>query len=104
MKPKFLFIFAALVLVSCAINKSSTVETPESVNQTSNDWDFCECVVKIDSITFAIESDKLTIKQETWLMERWEYVDQKCKELTAFDNSTPQSRANHEKRVKKCLE
>jgi hypothetical protein len=36
-------------------------------------------------------------------MSRWEYVDSKCKELTTFDNTTPEEREKHKKRVDKCL-
>ncbi len=65
-------------------------------------WDFCTCIVANDSITDAFEK-KLTPQQEQKLMERWDYVDRKCKELTTFDQTTPEERMKHEKRVKKCL-
>lgn len=65
-------------------------------------WDFCTCIIANDSITDAFEK-KLTPQQEQKLMERWDYVDRKCKELTTFDQTTPEERTKHEKRVKKCL-
>lgn len=72
------------------------------VKKYGEQWDFCTCIVANDSITDAFEK-KLTPAQEQKLMDRWDYVDNKCKELTTFDNTTPEERAKHEKRVKKCL-
>ncbi|MCC6701895.1 MAG: hypothetical protein IT221_10255 [Fluviicola sp.] len=72
------------------------------VKKYGEQWDFCTCIVANDSITDAFEK-KLTPAQEQKLMDRWDYVDRKCKELTTFDNTTPEERAKHEKRVKKCL-
>lgn len=65
-------------------------------------WDFCSCVVKNDSINDAFEK-KLTPAQEEKLMARWEYVDTKCKEITINPSTTPEERDRHERKVKKCL-
>ncbi|MES2589425.1 MAG: hypothetical protein V4622_10625 [Bacteroidota bacterium] len=65
-------------------------------------WDFCTCVVANDSINNAFEKT-LTSKQETKLMARWEDVELKCKEFLTQPNTTPEERAAHEKKVKKCL-
>ena len=73
------------------------------VKKYGEQWDFCKCVVANDSITDAAEKGTLTDKQYEVLMSRWEYVDLKCKELTTFDNTTPEEREKHEKRVNKCL-
>ena len=73
------------------------------VKKYGEQWDFCKCVVANDSITDVAEKGKLTDKQYEALMARWEYVDTKCKELTTFDNTTPEERDRHEKRVNKCL-
>lgn len=72
------------------------------VKKYGEQWDFCKCVIANDSITDAFEK-KLTPEQEEKLMTRWDYVDKKCKELTTFDNTTPEERLKHEKRVNKCL-
>ncbi|ASS48784.1 MAG: hypothetical protein A3D31_06425 [Candidatus Fluviicola riflensis] len=91
--------------------KRDTITTPSKdqkenhekiVKKFGEQWDFCTCIVANDSITDAFEK-KLTPKQEEKLMARWDYVDKKCKELTTFDNTTPEERAKHEKRVMKCL-
>ncbi len=72
------------------------------VKKYGEQWDFCKCIIANDSITDAFEK-KLTPEQEEKLMTRWDYVDKKCKELTTFDNTTPEERMKHEKRVNKCL-
>lgn len=65
-------------------------------------WDFCTCVVANDSINKAF-GNKLTDQQADKLMVRWEYVENKCKEFLTQPNTTPEERAKHEKKVKRCL-
>lgn len=65
-------------------------------------WDFCACILKNDSINKAFKN-KLTPEQEDKLIDRWDFVETKCKELTTFDNTTPEERAIYQARVKKCL-
>ncbi|MDX2362838.1 MAG: hypothetical protein QNK23_18655 [Crocinitomicaceae bacterium] len=66
-------------------------------------WDFCTCVVKNDSINkaFAVE---LSDSDFDRLAERLDVIDVKCKAfLVQNPNVTPDERAEHEKKVKKCL-
>jgi hypothetical protein len=65
-------------------------------------WDFCSCIIKNDSINKAFKN-KLSPEQEDKLIDRWDFVDSKCKELTTFDNTTPEERALYLKKVKNCL-
>jgi len=65
-------------------------------------WDFCSCVLKNDSINKALEKT-LTDKQTEKLMARWEYVDTKCKDFLTTPNTTPEERSKHEWKVKQCL-
>lgn len=65
-------------------------------------WDFCACILKNDSINKAFKN-KLTPEQEDKLIDRWDFVETKCKELTTFDNTTPEERANYQKKVSNCL-
>lgn len=87
--------------------KSVAVENRENhekiVKKYGEQWDFCTCVVANDSINDAFEKGKMTPKQEEKLMARWEYVDNKCKELLTTPNTTPEERAKHDKKVMKCL-
>lgn len=69
------------------------------VKKFGEQWDFCKCVIALDSIDDAAQRGDVTDK----LMDRWEEVDLKCKEITTFDNQTPDERIKHEKRVNKCL-
>jgi hypothetical protein len=73
----------------------------EIVKKYGEQWDFCTCIVKSDSVNTALMEapDALFDK----VMERSEYIDSKCKGLLIQPNATPEERAKHEKRVKKCL-
>ncbi len=65
-------------------------------------WDFCDCVVKNDSIEkaiFATDDDA----QLDLILARMEVVDQHCKELLTTPNTTPDDRAKHERKVNRCL-
>lgn len=87
--------------------KAVSVELKENhekiVKKYGEQWDFCTCVVANDSINDAFEKGGMTPKQEEKLMARWEYVDNKCKEMLTTPNTTPEERAKHDKKVMKCL-
>jgi hypothetical protein len=72
------------------------------VEQFGEQWDFCNCVIKNDSINKAFEKN-LSDKQSEKLMARWEFVENKCKEFLTTPNTTPEERLEHELKVKKCL-
>jgi hypothetical protein len=65
-------------------------------------WDFCDCVVKNDSIEKAIMATD-DEKQLDKIIARSEIVDQHCKGLLTTPNTTPEQRDKHERKVKKCL-
>ena len=73
----------------------------EIVKNFGEQWDFCACIIKSDSVNTALMAapDELFDK----VMERSEYIDSKCKGLLIQPNATPEDRAIHEKRVNKCL-
>lgn len=73
------------------------------VRKYGTQWDFCACVTANDSINKASQRG-LKEKQAEKLMERWELVEKKCREFMTGPNTTPDERALHEKKVKKCLE
>jgi hypothetical protein len=77
-------------------------EHAKIVAKYGDQWDFCSCVLKNDSINKALEKT-LTDKQTDKLMARWEYVDTKCKEFLTTPNTTPEERSKHEWKVKQCL-
>ena len=85
------------------VTKDQKENHDKIVKKFGEQWDFCNCIIALDSINDAFESPKITDKQAEKLMERWDYVDKKCKEVTTYDNTTPEERARHDKRVAKCL-
>lgn len=67
-------------------------------------WDFCDCVVKGDSINKAFMKPNLPDKEFNRLSDRFDEIDKKCQAFRIQDaNRTPEERAIHEKKVKKCL-
>jgi hypothetical protein len=67
-------------------------------------WDFCDCVVKGDSINKAFMKPNLPDKEFDRLSKRFDEIDKKCQAFRIQDaNRTPEERAVHEKKVKKCL-
>lgn len=74
----------------------------EIVKKFGTQWDFCTCVQKSDSVNTALmeASDKVFDA----IMERSEFIDSKCKGLLIQPNATPEDRAKHEIKVKKCLD
>lgn len=67
-------------------------------------WDFCDCVVKSDSINKVFEnSDNLSEEEFDAAFARMEVIDGHCIELLTAPNTTPEERAKHERKVKKCL-
>jgi hypothetical protein len=66
-------------------------------------WDFCTCVVKNDSINKAF-SKPVGDSEFERLSERLDVIDKHCKAFLAQNpNQTPEERVKHEKQVKKCL-
>lgn len=67
-------------------------------------WDFCDCVVKGDSIDKAFKKANLPDKEFNRLSDRFDVIAEKCQAFRIQDaNRTPEERAIHEKKVKKCL-
>lgn len=66
-------------------------------------WDFCTCVIKNDSINKAF-SQPVSDAEFEKLSARFDVIDEKCKAfLVQNPNVTPEERAEHERKVKKCL-
>ena len=67
-------------------------------------WDFCTCVIKNDSIQKAIVTPDLSDENLDELLEKFEFVDLKCKAFQLeFEILTPEERVSFEQRSKECL-
>jgi hypothetical protein len=65
-------------------------------------WEFCDCVVRNDSVNTAImETDDDA--QIDLIITRMDTIEKHCKELLTTPNTTPDERARHERKVNKCL-
>ena len=66
-------------------------------------WNFCKCVIKNDSINKAFMNE-LSDAAFDKLSLRFDVIDAKCKAFLAQNpNQTPDDRARHEKKVRDCL-
>ena len=89
------------------VDKKNSKEFKENLvkieKQFGEQWGFCDCVIKNDSINKAF-SKQVSDTEFDRLSERFDEIDQKCKAFLAQNPSTtPEDRAKHEKKVKKCL-
>ena len=65
-------------------------------------WDFCDCVVKNDSVNGAIDKAESDADFDR-VLARMDVIDQHCKELLTTPNTTPDEREKHNRKVRKCL-
>jgi hypothetical protein len=87
---------------------NDSIELKESIKKIEakygEQWDFCDCVVKGDSINKAFLKPNLPDKEFDRLSKRFDEIDEKCQAFRIQDaNRTPEERIIHEKKVKKCL-
>lgn len=85
-----------------------TTELKESIalieEKYGEQWDFCNCVVKGDSINKAFSKPNLPDAEFDRLSDRFDEIDEKCQAFRVQDaNRTPEQREQHEKKVRKCL-
>lgn len=67
-------------------------------------WDFCDCVRKGDSVNKALKVGNLSDKKLDQLMCRFDEIDKKCQAFKIMDpHRTPEDRELHEKKVRDCL-
>jgi hypothetical protein len=67
-------------------------------------WDFCACILKGDSVNKAILKPNLSDKQLQKVLNRFEFINKKCQSFKIQDASrSPEQRERHEKKVKECL-
>ncbi len=92
-----------------SLQEAGYVEESEEVEKEiekkfGKQWDFCDCVVKNDSINKVFEnSDNLSDEEFDAAFARMDEIDKHCKELLTAPNTTPDERARHKRKVRKCL-
>lgn len=85
-----------------------TLELKESIAKIEmkygEQWDFCDCVIKGDSINKAFSKPNLPDAEFERLAKRFDVIDEKCQAFRIQDaNRTPEQRDLHERKVRKCL-
>jgi len=67
-------------------------------------WDFCDCVIKNDSINKAMSNlDGVSDEDVDKLFLRWDKIESHCMKLLTAPNKTPDERNRHARKVRKCL-
>lgn len=98
----------ALEKAKTGTQSADTTELNESIakieEKYGEQWDFCDCVVKGDSINKAFSKPNLPDAEFDRLSARFDVIDEKCQAFRIQDASrTPEQREAHEKKVRKCL-
>ncbi len=90
------------------VDKKNSAEFKENLvkieKEFGEQWSFCDCVVKGDSINKAFMNPNLPDDEFDRLASRLDEIDEKCQAFRIQNPSgTPEERADHEKKVRKCL-
>ena len=90
------------------VDKKNSKEFKENLvkieKQYGEQWSFCDCVIKNDSIDKAFKNPNIPDKEFDRLANRLDEIDAKCQAFRIQNpNLTPEERLKHEKKVKKCL-
>jgi len=98
----------ALIKAKTGPAQVDTTELQESIakieEKYGEQWDFCDCVIKGDSINKAFSKPNLPDAEFDRLAKRFDEIDEKCQAFRIQDaNRTPEQRAAHDKKVRKCL-
>lgn len=64
-------------------------------------WDFCNCIFKNDSVNKALET--ATDAQVDQIIARMDEIEKHCKTMLTVPNNTPEERAKYKRKVNKCL-
>ncbi|MBP6090994.1 MAG: hypothetical protein KA521_07030 [Crocinitomicaceae bacterium] len=68
-------------------------------------YTFCDCIQKGDSLNKALKNNKLSDKELDRLIIRFDEIDKKCQSFRLNDaNATPRERQKYKKKVKACLQ
>ena len=79
------------------------LETENLIEATYGEqWDFCDCVVKNDSVNRVLEEAGDDADYDA-ILARMDEIDMHCKTMLTTPNTTPEEREAHERKVRKCL-
>lgn len=94
-----------LILLSFPALSQNREDTLKEIEQKYGEqWDFCTCVVKNDSIHQALIAPNVTEEEFDLIIERSDRIERHCMAfLIQHKTDTPEERALHERKVKECL-
>tara|TARA_Y100001978_G_C23543691_1_gene361041 strand:- start:305 stop:715 length:411 start_codon:yes stop_codon:yes gene_type:complete len=73
------------------------------VKKYGKQWEFCECIKKIDSLNKQSQKEGLSNEKLESILLEFDRIEKKCKSILSNSSHTPAQRKKHEKRVKDCL-
>lgn len=90
------------------VDKDNSTEFKESLLKIElefgEQWSFCDCVIKGDSINSAFMNTMLSDSEFDRLAIRLDEIDEKCQAFRIQSPSlTPEDREKHKKKVSQCL-
>lgn len=120
----FEILILTFILVSCSEIDDGSKEVSTKNNQTEkseidiqNDdkkriiqnygeqWDFCYCVKKNDSIDKLLKNQTLSDSELDIILKEADEIENKCKVLlTDLKSNKPSDRQRHQEKVRACLE
>jgi hypothetical protein len=66
-------------------------------------WEFCDCVVRNDSVNKAIMAEGTTDAQVDQILARMDVIQKHCAKMLTVPNTTPEERNKYQRKVNKCL-
>ncbi len=93
-----------LLFISLSGFSQTQTDTLKLIEQKYGEqWGFCDCVVKNDSINKAF-TNPLTDDEFDKISERFDYIELRCKAFLYFNQvKTPEQRVIHQQKVNECL-
>lgn len=85
--------------------KEKEILTSKITTKYGQQYSFCDCIQKGDSLNNALKNKKLSDKELDRLILRFDEIDKKCQSFRLNDaNATPRQRLQYKKKVKECLQ
>ena len=88
-----------------SVRKEKEILTSKITSKYGQQYSFCDCIQKGDSLNNALKNNKLSDKELDRLILRFDEIDKKCQSFRLNDaNATPRERQQYKKKVKACLQ
>lgn len=100
------YLYSTLIIfLHIAVHSQTNTDSLAVIEQEhAEQWEFCTCVIKNDSIQKAIQQPDLSDEDLDRIIERLDLIEARCKVLLVeYEKLTPEERELHEARARECL-